>query len=82
MVGQYLETLKVCSIRLQVATNPAGYFRGKISPQLQKRTTRLITVTNYQFSDHQLLPLHVLRQIIFSFQLVENIDGYRSGWNL
>ena len=35
-----------------------------------------------QFPDLQLLSLHVLRQIIFSCQLLENIDGYRKGLDM
>ena len=35
-----------------------------------------------QFLDLKPLPLHFLEQNIFSLQLVENIEGYRSGWKL
>ena len=35
-----------------------------------------------QFPDLQPSPLDFFRQKIFSFQLVENIDGHWSGWKL
>ena len=41
-----IETLKVCSLCLQVTPNPAGYFRGGIFPQPQECGSRLITETN------------------------------------
>ena len=45
-VNRYLETLKVCSIRLQVASNLAGYFPGTVFPQPQECGARFIAVTN------------------------------------
>ena len=40
---------------------------------------KLLTVTNQPVPRLQQLPLHFVSQNIFSFQLVENIDGYQSG---
>ena len=45
-VGRYLETLKVCSLGLQVASNTGSYFRGRISLQSQECGARFITVKN------------------------------------
>ena len=46
-VGQCLEALKVFSLRLLVASNPADYnCPGRISPQPQECGARLVTVTN------------------------------------
>ena len=45
-VDRYLETLKVCPLCLQVVSNPAGYFCGRIFPQPQACRVRLIMVTN------------------------------------
>ena len=45
-VDRYLETLKVCSLCLQVASNPTDYFRRRIFPQPPECGARLIAVTN------------------------------------
>ena len=80
----YLGTLKVLSLRLRVAGVKLcklleKIFPGRISPQPQECGVTLVTVTNEPVLRPSTLYLHFLGQNIFSFQLVRNIEGYRSG---
>ena len=54
-------------------------FPGRISPQPQECGVTLVTVTNEPVPRPSILSLDILGQNIFFFQLVGNIDGYRSG---
>ena len=68
---------------LTSGVKPWRLFLRKIFPA----ATRAWSKINYGdesncFPDLQLISLHVFRQIIFSFRLVENIDGYPPGWKL
>ena len=84
-----LETLTVFSLRLHMASNSAGYEK-RFSRKTVPATTRVwskinwrwVTVTNEPVSRSSTTSLAFSQQNISSFQLVRNIEGYRSGWKL